>query len=131
MREIIAPTLRGLAAGRHARTRGFLYAGLMIGPDGAPKVVEFNCRLGDPEAQPMLTRLHSDLTTLCEAALDGALDRIEAQWDPRAALGVVLAAPGYPEAVRSGDAIEGLERGRAPARQGVPRRHAAAQRAGS
>ena len=89
---------------------GFLYAGLMIAPDGAPKVVEFNCRFGDPETQPILARLQSDLTSLCEAALDGRLDRVEAQWDQRAALGVVLAAAGYPEAVRSGDGIDGLER---------------------
>jgi phosphoribosylamine---glycine ligase len=109
MREIIAPTVRGLAEDGTAYS-GFLYAGLMIGPDGAPTVVEFNCRLGDPETQPMLARLQSDLTTLCEAALDRSLHRIEAQWDPRAALGVVLAAHGYPEAVRSGDAISGLER---------------------
>jgi phosphoribosylamine--glycine ligase len=109
MREIIAPTLRGLAREGTPYT-GFLYAGLMIGPDGAPMVVEFNCRLGDPEAQPILTRLQSDLTALCEAALDGELDRIQAQWDQRAALGVVLAAAGYPGAVRSGDVIEGLDR---------------------
>jgi phosphoribosylamine--glycine ligase len=92
------------------RYTGFLYAGLMIGPDGAPAVVEFNCRLGDPETQPMLARLQSDLTTLCEAALDGSLDRVEAQWDARAALGVVLAAHGYPEGVRTGDPISGLTR---------------------
>jgi phosphoribosylamine---glycine ligase len=109
MREIIAPTVRALSADGTPYT-GFLYAGLMIGPDGAPTVVEFNCRLGDPETQPMLSRLQSDLTTLCEAALDGHLDRVEAQWDPRAALGVVLAAAGYPEAVRTGDVITGLER---------------------
>jgi phosphoribosylamine--glycine ligase len=109
MREIIAPTVRGLAQDGTPYS-GFLYAGLMIGPEGAAAVVEFNCRLGDPETQPMLTRLQSDLTTLCDAALDRSLHRIEAQWDPRAALGVVLAAHGYPEAVRSGDAISGLER---------------------
>jgi phosphoribosylamine--glycine ligase len=107
MREIIEPTIRGLAHDGMPYT-GFLYAGLMIAPDGAPSVVEFNCRLGDPETQPILARLDSDLTLLCEAALDGRLDRLEARWDPRAALGVVLAAAGYPEAVRSGDAIEGL-----------------------
>jgi phosphoribosylamine---glycine ligase len=108
MREIIAPTLRGLVRDGTPYT-GFLYAGLMIAPEGAPLVVEFNCRLGDPEAQPILTRLQSDLTALCEAALDGELDRIEARWDQRAALGVVLAAAGYPGAVRSGDVIEGLQ----------------------
>jgi phosphoribosylamine---glycine ligase len=72
-------------------------------------VVEFNCRFGDPEAQPILSRLQSDLPGLCEAALEGRLDRVEAQWDPRAALGVVLAAAGYPGAVRSGDGIDGLQ----------------------
>jgi phosphoribosylamine--glycine ligase len=108
MREIIHPTIRGLAADGMPYT-GFLYAGLMIGADGAPTVVEFNCRLGDPETQPILARLDSDLPLLCEAALDARLDRIAAHWDTRAALGVVLAAAGYPEAVRSGDRIDGLE----------------------
>jgi phosphoribosylamine---glycine ligase len=109
MREIIYPTIRGLAADGMPYT-GFLYAGLMIGADGAATVVEFNCRLGDPETQPVLTRLQSDLTLLCEAALDARLDGVEARWDTRAALGVVLAAAGYPEAVRSGDRIDGLDR---------------------
>jgi phosphoribosylamine--glycine ligase len=109
MHEIIAPTIRGLRHDGMPYT-GFLYAGLMIAPDGTPTVVEFNCRLGDPETQPILARLQSDLTLLCEAALDGRLDHVEAQWDQRAALGVVLAAAGYPEAVRTGDRIEGLER---------------------
>jgi phosphoribosylamine---glycine ligase len=109
MREIIAPTMRGLGQDGTPYT-GFLYAGLMIGPDGAPTVIEFNCRLGDPETQPIMARLQSDLTTLCEAALDRRLDGVEAQWDVRAALGVVLAAHGYPEDVRTGDAITGLER---------------------
>jgi phosphoribosylamine---glycine ligase len=109
MRDIIAPTIRGLSQDGTPYT-GFLYAGLMIGPDGAPMVVEFNCRLGDPETQPIMARLQSDLPTLCEAALDGRLDSVEARWDSRAALGVVLAAAGYPDAVRSGDAITGLER---------------------
>ena len=108
MREIIAPTIRGLAHDGMPYT-GFLYAGLMIGPDGTPTVLEFNCRFGDPETQPILARLRSDLTSLCEAALDGSLEGVEAQWDQRAALGVVLAAAGYPDAVRSGDSIEGLE----------------------
>ena len=108
MREIIGPTIRGLERDGMPYT-GFLYAGLMIGPDGAPTVLEFNCRLGDPETQPILARLDSDLTTLCEAALDGRLDRVEARWDQRAALGVVLAAAGYPDAVRSGDRIDGLD----------------------
>jgi phosphoribosylamine--glycine ligase len=109
MREIITPTLLGLTKDGTPYS-GFLYAGLMIGSDGAPSVVEFNCRLGDPETQPMLARLQTDLTALCEAALDRSLDRIAAQWDPRAALGVVLAAAGYPDQVRSGDTISGLAR---------------------
>ena len=107
MREVIDPTIAGLAADGTPYT-GFLYAGLMIGADGTPNVLEFNCRFGDPETQPVLSRLRSDLTVLCEAALAGRLDRIEAEWDPRAALGVVLAAGGYPEAVRKGDRIQGL-----------------------
>jgi phosphoribosylamine--glycine ligase len=109
MREVIEPAIRGLALEGMPYT-GFLYAGLMIAADGTPNVLEFNCRLGDPETQPLLMRLHSDLTTLCEAALGGRLDTVSAQWDPRAALGVVLAAEGYPESVRRGDVIEGLER---------------------
>jgi phosphoribosylamine---glycine ligase len=109
MREVIEPTARGLAADGTPYT-GFLYAGLMIAPDGTPRVLEFNCRLGDPEAQPLLMRLQSDLTALCEAALGGRLDTMSAQWDPRAALGVVMAAAGYPESVRKGDVIEDLDR---------------------
>jgi phosphoribosylamine---glycine ligase len=109
MREVIEPAARGLAAEGTPYT-GFLYAGLMIASDGTPRVLEFNCRLGDPEAQPLLMRLQSDLTALCEAALDGRLDTMSAQWDPRAALGVVIAAAGYPESVRKGDVIEGLDR---------------------
>ena len=109
MREVIEPTVRGLAAEGMPYT-GFLYAGLMIAPDGTPNVLEFNCRLGDPEAQPLLMRLQSDLSALCEAALGGRLGTVSAQWDPRAALGVVMAAAGYPESLRRGDNIEGLER---------------------
>jgi phosphoribosylamine--glycine ligase len=109
MREVIGPTVRGLAADGMPYT-GFLYAGLMIGPDGTPKVLEFNCRLGDPETQPILMRLSSDLTQLCEAALAGRLDGVSAAWDERAALGVVMAAAGYPDSVRKGDVIEGLAR---------------------
>jgi phosphoribosylamine---glycine ligase len=108
LREVIGPAIRGLAADGLPYT-GFLYAGLMISPDGTPNVLEFNCRLGDPETQPILMRLESDLTLLCEAALAGRLDTASAQWDPRAALGVVLAAAGYPDAPRRGDAIEGLD----------------------
>jgi phosphoribosylamine---glycine ligase len=109
MREVIGPTVRGLAADGMPYT-GFLYAGLMIAPDGTPNVLEFNCRLGDPETQPVLMRLRSDLTALCAAALTGRLDQVTADWDARAALGVVLAAAGYPEQARKGDAIEGLAR---------------------
>ena len=107
MREVILPTVRGLARDGMAYT-GFLYAGLMIAPDGTPRVLEFNCRFGDPEAQPVMTRLRSDLVDLCEAALDGRLHTVSAEWDPRAALGVVLAAAGYPADVHTGDTIEGL-----------------------
>jgi phosphoribosylamine---glycine ligase len=108
MREVIMPTLQGLRADGNPYT-GFLYAGLMIAPDGTPNVIEFNCRLGDPETQPVLMRLQSDLIELCEAAIDGSLDRIEMQWDSRAALGVVMAAGGYPDHYRKGDAITGLD----------------------
>ena len=107
MDEVILPTVRGMAAEGHPYT-GFLYAGLMIGPDGAPRVIEYNVRFGDPETQPIMLRLKSDLVALCEAALDGRLDRVTAEWDPRAALGVVLAAGGYPGSYRKGDVIEGL-----------------------
>jgi phosphoribosylamine--glycine ligase len=108
MREVIEPTLKGLADDGNPYL-GFLYAGLMIAADGAPKVLEFNCRLGDPEAQPILMRLQSDLIDLCEAALDGTLERLEVRWDSRAALGVVMAAGGYPDAYRKGDPIHGLD----------------------
>jgi phosphoribosylamine---glycine ligase len=107
MREIMFPTLVGMER-EGAPYIGFLYAGLMIGAEGKPRVLEFNCRLGDPEAQPILMRLKSDLLTLIERALMGELDRTEAQWDRRAALGVVLAAHGYPASPRSGDPIRGL-----------------------
>jgi phosphoribosylamine---glycine ligase len=109
MREVIEPSIRGLAADGMPYT-GFLYAGIMIAPDGTPNVLEFNCRFGDPETQPILMRLKSDLTVLCEAALEGRLDTMKAEWDPRAALGVVMAASGYPDNVRKGDLIEGLDR---------------------
>ena len=108
MREVIEPTLQGLRSDGNPYT-GFLYAGLMIAEDGTPNVMEFNCRFGDPEAQPVLMRLKSDLVDLCEAALGGALDGIEPEWDSRAALGVVMAAGGYPEAYRKGDPISGLD----------------------
>jgi phosphoribosylamine--glycine ligase len=108
MREVIAPTMRGLAAEGMPYT-GFLYAGLMIAADGTPNVLEFNCRFGDPETQPIMARLTSDLTVLCEAALAGRLHEVQAAWDPRAALGVVMAAGGYPDEPQVGDAIAGLE----------------------
>jgi len=108
MREVIWPTVRGLAAEGTPYT-GFLYAGLMIAADGTPNVLEFNCRFGDPETQPILARLQSDLVELVEAGLDGRLDAVDARWDPRAAVGVVLAAEGYPDPVRKGDPIAGLE----------------------
>ena len=107
MREIILPTVRGMAAEGIPYT-GFLYAGLMIAPDGSVKTVEFNCRLGDPETQPIMMRLKSDLLELLEHAVNGRLDRIEANWDRRVALGVVLAAANYPDAPRLGDEISGL-----------------------
>jgi phosphoribosylamine--glycine ligase len=107
MGEVIEPTLTGLAAEGMPYT-GFLYAGLMIAADGTPNVLEFNCRFGDPETQPILARLSSDLAELCEAALAGRLDQVRADWDPRVALGVVLAAEGYPESPRLGDRIAGL-----------------------
>jgi phosphoribosylamine--glycine ligase len=108
MREVIEPTIRGLSKDGTPFT-GFLYAGLMIHPDGTPNVIEYNCRFGDPEAQPVLMRLKSDLVELCEAALDRRLDAVHAEWDERAALGVVLAAEGYPDNVRKGDSISGLD----------------------
>jgi len=108
MREVMRPTALGLIADGTPYI-GFLYAGLMIAADGTPNVLEFNCRFGDPETQPILSRLVSDLTQLCEAALDGRLDKVNAEWDPRAALGVVLAAGGYPDSVRKGDEIHGLQ----------------------
>jgi phosphoribosylamine---glycine ligase len=108
MREVIEPTLKGLRADGNPYL-GFLYAGLMIAADGTPNVLEFNCRFGDPETQPILMRLQSDLVELCEAALSGALDRSDARWDSRAALGVVMAAGGYPDRYRQGDPISGLD----------------------
>lgn len=108
MREVIEPTVKGMAEEGHAYT-GFLYAGVMVAADGTPKVLEYNCRFGDPETQPIMLRLKSDLVTLCEAALDKSLDKIEIEWDPRAALGVVLAAKGYPADYPKGDVISGLD----------------------
>lgn len=110
MAEVIGPTMRGMAA-EGAPYVGFLYAGLMIMPDGSPKVIEFNCRFGDPEAQPVLMRLRSDLVNLCNLAIEGKLAGVNLDWDDRAALGVVMAAGGYPEGYARGDAISGLEGG--------------------
>ncbi|HEU4652350.1 MAG TPA: phosphoribosylamine--glycine ligase [Steroidobacteraceae bacterium] len=108
MREVMEPTARGLIS-EGTPYIGFLYAGIMVASDGTPNVLEFNCRFGDPETQPILSRLQSDLVDLCEAGLDGKLDQTTAQWDPRAAVGVVLAAGGYPESVDKGDEISGLD----------------------
>jgi phosphoribosylamine--glycine ligase len=108
MREVMLPTVRALAA-EGTPYLGFLYAGLMIDAAGTPRVLEFNCRFGDPETQPILARMRSDLTELCDAALDGRLDAMQVDWDPRAAVGVVLAAHGYPDTVRKGDVIHGLD----------------------
>jgi phosphoribosylamine--glycine ligase len=108
LREVIEPTLAGMAADGHPYV-GFLYAGLMIAPDGSPRVIEFNCRFGDPEAQPVMMRLRSDLVAACQAALAGTLDRLSLEWDPRVALGVVMAAGGYPDSYAKGDVIDGLE----------------------
>jgi phosphoribosylamine--glycine ligase len=107
MQEVMLPTIAGMAGEGHPFT-GFLYAGLMIAADGSPKVLEFNVRFGDPETQPIMCRLQSDLVELCRAALDGRLDAVEASWDARAALGVVMAAGGYPDSYRKGDVIQGL-----------------------
>jgi phosphoribosylamine--glycine ligase len=107
MREVMAPAVAGMAADGTPYT-GFLYAGLMIGTDGQPRVLEFNCRFGDPETQPILFRLRTDLLDLLEAALAGELDQTVAEWDSRVAVGVVMAAGGYPEKYRRGDLIEGL-----------------------
>lgn len=108
LKEVIEPTLRGMTL-EGAPFIGFLYAGLMIDKHGTPKVIEFNVRFGDPETQPIMLRLKSDLVELIDAALDGRLDSVKARWDPRVSVGVVMAAGGYPGKVRSGDVIEGLE----------------------
>jgi len=109
MREIVVPTIQGMAQ-EGLPYVGFLYAGLMIDASGNPKTLEFNCRLGDPETQPIILRLKSDLLELLEHALDGTLDQVEVRWDRRAALGVVVAAAGYPGEPRKGDAISGIPR---------------------
>ena len=107
MREVIAPTVAGMAKDGIEYT-GFLYAGLMISPDGGIRTLEFNCRMGDPETQPIMLRLKTDLVTLVEHAVDGTLNEADAEWDRRTALGVVMAAADYPESPRTGDAISGL-----------------------
>ncbi len=110
MREIILPTVHGMAEDGIVYT-GFLYAGLMIDAQGNSRVVEFNCRLGDPETQPIMMRLKTDFTFMLERAIDGTLNRCEAEWDRRTALGVVIAASGYPDHPRKGDVISGLPKG--------------------
>ncbi|MBV7388871.1 phosphoribosylamine--glycine ligase [Pasteurellaceae bacterium TAE3-ERU1] len=108
MQEVIIPTVEGMAAEGNTYT-GFLYAGLMIMPNGQPKVIEYNCRFGDPETQPIMMRLESDLVELCLAACDGQLDTVRSQWRAQAALGIVLAAEGYPGEYRKGDVISGIK----------------------
>ena len=108
MQEVILPTVNGMAADGKPYT-GFLYAGVMIDSQGVPRVLEYNVRFGDPETQPIMLRLQSDLVELCEAAIDTRLDEVTADWDPRASLGVVLAAGGYPASYDKGDVINGLD----------------------
>jgi len=108
MIEVIEPTIRGMQSDGHPYT-GFLYAGIMIAPDGSPKVLEFNCRFGDPETQPIMMRLRSDIVALCNAALDQRLDQVNTEWDSRSAVGIVLAAGGYPNTYNKGDIISGLD----------------------
>jgi phosphoribosylamine---glycine ligase len=110
LREVIQPVVRGMAAEGITYT-GFLYAGLMISPDGNIKVLEFNCRMGDPETQPIMLRLRSDLSAIMEHAINGTLNQVDVEWDNRTALGVVMAAANYPDTPRKGDAITGLPKG--------------------
>ncbi|WP_346795372.1 phosphoribosylamine--glycine ligase [Halomonas sp. Bachu 37] len=112
MERVILPTVKAMAEEGHPYS-GFLYAGLMIDSEGNPKVIEYNCRFGDPETQPIMLRLQSDLAELCLAGARGELDGKQCQWDPRAAVGVVMAAGGYPGSYRKQDAIEGIERAEA------------------
>lgn len=116
MDEVILPTVKGMADEGIPYT-GFLYAGLMITPDGSPKVIEYNCRFGDPETQPIMLRMRSDLVAHCLAALDGKLDREQAEWDPRASVGVVLAAGGYPGHYEKDRTISGLPATEDPSRK--------------
>ena len=132
MREIILPTIQGMAADGIPYT-GFLYAGLMIDGHGQARTLEFNCRMGDPETQPIMARLKTDFVLLLDAAIDGRLDQVEAEWDRRTALGVVVAAAGYPDAPRKGDAITRLPEERDDcitfhAGTALERRHAGHQR---
>lgn len=108
MQEVILPTVKGMALEGRPYT-GFLYAGIMISPEGTPKVLEYNCRFGDPETQPIMSRLKSDLSMLCLSALDGELDKVTADWDERFAVGVVMAAGGYPNEYMKGAVISGLD----------------------
>ena len=108
MQSVIEPTIKGMAADGN-RFTGFLYAGLMISPQGNVRVLEYNVRFGDPETQPIMLRLKSDLIELCDAAIEGRLDKITAQWTDEPAVGIVLAAGGYPESYNKGDTITGLE----------------------
>jgi phosphoribosylamine--glycine ligase len=108
MDEVIDPTLQGMRSDG-TNYVGFLYAGLMIMADGTPKVIEFNCRMGDPETQPIMMRLQSDLVAICKATLDGTLAQQQATWDERASLGVVLAAGGYPDSYAKGAVISGID----------------------
>lgn len=108
MQEVILPTVKAMKAEDRTYT-GFLYAGIMITKDGTPKVLEFNCRFGDPETQPIMMRLDSDLVEVCLAAIDGKLDECSIEWNPQTALGVVLASRGYPESASKGDVINGLD----------------------
>jgi phosphoribosylamine---glycine ligase len=123
MREVILPAVNGMMADGIPYT-GFLYAGVMIDAAGTPRVLEFNCRMGDPETQPIMARLKSDFVDLLEHAVNGTLDAVDAAWDRRAALGVVLAAPGYPEAPRKGAVIAGLDQVSAEAHPDVQVFHA-------
>lgn len=108
MQQVIIPTVKGMEAEGYPYT-GFLYAGVMISPEGEPKVLEYNCRFGDPETQPIMMRLKSDLVALCQAGVEGRLDQMSVDWDQRSAVGVVMAAGGYPESYSKGDVISGLE----------------------
>jgi phosphoribosylamine--glycine ligase len=129
MREVIDPVVQGMADEGTPYT-GFLYAGVMIDAAGTPRVLEFNCRMGDPETQPIVARLRSDLVDLVEHAVDGTLDQAHAEWDRRPAIGIVLAALGYPESPRSGDPVDGLDDVTAESHPGVMVFHAGTEQAG-